>query len=93
MNTEKPSTEANEHVVESKHTKPILYATALSDEPRKKKVSFRYLNTNEMVKNADLAIPMASVEQVNNQFANSLYGYFIGKRLAFPIVENYVKNT
>ena len=36
---------------------------------------------------------MASVELVNNRLANSLFGYFLGKRLAFPIVENYVKNT
>ncbi|GKD45942.1 zinc knuckle CX2CX4HX4C containing protein, partial [Tanacetum coccineum] len=26
-------------------------------------------------------------------FKNTLYGYFIGKRLAFPLVENYVKNA
>ncbi|GJU08067.1 putative ribonuclease H-like domain-containing protein [Tanacetum coccineum] len=25
--------------------------------------------------------------------SNTLYGYFIGKRLAFPVVENYVKNA
>ncbi|GJW33277.1 hypothetical protein Tco_0053309 [Tanacetum coccineum] len=29
----------------------------------------------------------------NSRFANTLYGYFIGKILVFPLVENYVKNT
>ncbi|GKD82380.1 zinc knuckle CX2CX4HX4C containing protein, partial [Tanacetum coccineum] len=28
-----------------------------------------------------------------NPVSNTLYGFFIGKRLAFPLVENYVKNT
>ncbi|GKD91397.1 zinc knuckle CX2CX4HX4C containing protein, partial [Tanacetum coccineum] len=40
-----------------------------------------------------VAIPLVSVEEVSSHFANTLYGYFIGKRLAFLIVENYVKNT
>nr|GEW65389.1 reverse transcriptase domain-containing protein [Tanacetum cinerariifolium] len=34
-----------------------------------------------------------AVDEVSNQFVNTLYGYFIGKRLTFPIGENYVKNT
>ncbi|GJS90997.1 zinc knuckle CX2CX4HX4C containing protein, partial [Tanacetum coccineum] len=38
-------------------------------------------------------LPMASVKEVNHRFENSLYGHFVGKHLAFPIVENYVKNT
>ncbi|GJR16497.1 zinc knuckle CX2CX4HX4C containing protein [Tanacetum coccineum] len=42
---------------------------------------------------AAVAIPFAEVEAVCSRFANTLYGYFIGKRLAFPLVENYVKNT
>ncbi|GKA11304.1 putative RNA-directed DNA polymerase, partial [Tanacetum coccineum] len=40
-----------------------------------------------------VAIPLEAVEEVRSRFANTLYGYFIGKRLAFPLVENYVKNT
>ncbi|GJW25656.1 zinc knuckle CX2CX4HX4C containing protein [Tanacetum coccineum] len=42
---------------------------------------------------AAVAIPMVAVEEVSSRFSNTLYGYFIGKRLAFPLVENYVKNT
>ncbi|GJZ98588.1 hypothetical protein Tco_0671041 [Tanacetum coccineum] len=41
---------------------------------------------------ADVAIPLAAIGEVSNWFVNTLYGYFIGKRIAFPIVENYVKN-
>ncbi|GJY48093.1 RNA-directed DNA polymerase, eukaryota, reverse transcriptase zinc-binding domain protein [Tanacetum coccineum] len=41
--------------------------------------------------NYDVAIPLVAIKEVSNRFDNTLYGYFIGKRLAFPIVENYVK--
>ncbi|GJU28023.1 zinc knuckle CX2CX4HX4C containing protein [Tanacetum coccineum] len=42
---------------------------------------------------AAVAIPFEAVEEVKSRFSNTLYGFFIGKRLAFPLVENYVKNT
>nr|GEU61017.1 zinc knuckle CX2CX4HX4C [Tanacetum cinerariifolium] len=29
-------------------------------------------------------------EPMSTRFANTLYGYFIGKRIAFPVVEYYV---
>ncbi|GKD31564.1 zinc knuckle CX2CX4HX4C containing protein, partial [Tanacetum coccineum] len=37
--------------------------------------------------------PLSAVEEVSSRFTNTLYGYFIGKRRAFRLVENYVKNT
>ncbi|GKC06255.1 hypothetical protein Tco_0997865 [Tanacetum coccineum] len=48
-------------------------------------------NASKIVQGAHVAIPLVSVEEVSSRFANTLYGYFIGKRLAFPIVEIYVK--
>nr|GEW41559.1 hypothetical protein [Tanacetum cinerariifolium] len=60
------------------HAKPISYANVLNEEQPKKKFNFRSLKSNETVSDADLAIPMTSVEEVNNRFANTLYGYFIG---------------
>ena len=39
-----------------------------------------------------MCIPLEAVNEFRDRFGNTLYGYFIGKRLAFPIVENYVKN-
>ena len=91
MTSEKPNTEVNESVVESTHTKLVSYATTLNEDQPKRKVNFRPLN-NQTVEDADFTLPMKSVEEVNNRFVNTLYGYFIGKCLAFPIVENYVKN-
>ncbi|GJS31357.1 uncharacterized vacuolar membrane protein [Tanacetum coccineum] len=36
---------------------------------------------------------VAIFDKVKNKYENSLVGYFIGKSLAFPIVQNYVNNT
>ncbi|GJY39519.1 zinc knuckle CX2CX4HX4C containing protein, partial [Tanacetum coccineum] len=33
------------------------------------------------------------VETVSSRLANTLYGYFIGKRIAFPVVEYFVRNN
>nr|GEW03186.1 homeodomain-like protein [Tanacetum cinerariifolium] len=47
-------------------------------------------NTTANVPNGDeydVGFPMALVHEVNHRMKNSLYGYFIGKRLAFPVVE------
>uniref|UniRef100_A0A251VKA9 Uncharacterized protein n=1 Tax=Helianthus annuus TaxID=4232 RepID=A0A251VKA9_HELAN len=42
------------------------------------------MESSEVVDGADVVIPLASVKQVTDRYANTLYGYFLGKRLAFP---------
>ncbi|GKB95569.1 RNA-directed DNA polymerase, eukaryota, reverse transcriptase zinc-binding domain protein [Tanacetum coccineum] len=42
---------------------------------------------------ADVTLPKAAVDEVREHFANTLYGYFMGKRLAFRCVETLVKDT
>ncbi|GJT91736.1 zinc knuckle CX2CX4HX4C containing protein [Tanacetum coccineum] len=50
--------------------------------------------TNDVkVVGADVAIQITVVDEISDKFANTLYGYFIGDRLAFPIVEAYIKNA
>ncbi|GKD79448.1 zinc knuckle CX2CX4HX4C containing protein, partial [Tanacetum coccineum] len=51
------------------------------------------LRNDERVEGAVVALPFEAVEEVSARFNNTLYGYFIGKRLAFKLVENYVENT
>ncbi|GKC06005.1 zinc knuckle CX2CX4HX4C containing protein [Tanacetum coccineum] len=41
----------------------------------------------------DVWLPLDSVHEVNDKMKNSLYGYFIGKRLAFPVVEWFFSST
>ncbi|GJW77890.1 hypothetical protein Tco_0139572 [Tanacetum coccineum] len=58
-----------------------------------KAVRLKVMNNSELVQGANVAISLAAMEEVSNRFENTLYGYFIGHRLAFPLVENYVKNA
>ncbi|GKG00336.1 hypothetical protein Tco_0302026, partial [Tanacetum coccineum] len=65
---------------------PSSYAT---------KLSLTFLNRANIRKlkanvpndaDCDVWLPLASIHDVNDRTKNSLYVYFIGKRLAFPIV-------
>nr|GEW98612.1 retrotransposon protein, putative, Ty1-copia subclass [Tanacetum cinerariifolium] len=52
------------------------------------------LSTSPLPANgAAVAIPLEAVKEVSARFDNTFYGYFVGKKLSFPLVENYVKNT
>ncbi|GJX13048.1 hypothetical protein Tco_0204806, partial [Tanacetum coccineum] len=69
------------------------FAYVLQSKSIKKVVKITELRNDERVEGAAVAIPFDVVEEVSARFTNTLYGYFIGKRLAFKLVENYVKNT
>nr|GEX73429.1 hypothetical protein [Tanacetum cinerariifolium] len=69
------------------------YASLLQKHPNKKLVRISELRSDEIMEGAAVAIPLSAVEEVSARFENTLYGYFIGNRLAFPLVENYTKNT
>ncbi|GJZ92617.1 reverse transcriptase domain, reverse transcriptase zinc-binding domain protein [Tanacetum coccineum] len=77
----------------AENAKPASFAKIVQDKPIKKAVKITELRNSKVVEGAAIAIPIKAVEEVSSRFANTLYGYFIGKRLAFPLVENYVKNT
>ncbi|PWA74765.1 zinc knuckle CX2CX4HX4C [Artemisia annua] len=51
------------------------------------------LECSKKSNDVDLSVPMKVVEEVNNRFENMLYGYFLGQRLAFPVVDYYVRNA
>ncbi|GKE08485.1 zinc knuckle CX2CX4HX4C containing protein, partial [Tanacetum coccineum] len=42
---------------------------------------------------ASFVVPKRVVEEVSARFDNTLYGYFISKRVAFSVVEYYVRNN
>ncbi|GJZ30686.1 hypothetical protein Tco_0575733 [Tanacetum coccineum] len=69
------------------------FASVLQAKSNKKVVKIQELRNENVVEGAAVAIPFEAVEEVKSRFSNTLYGFFIGKRLAFPLVENYVKNT
>jgi hypothetical protein len=69
------------------------YAGATSNEPMKYMSNFRRLEYRKIINGVDLIVPMKVVEEVNTRYENTLYGYFLGKRIAFPDVDYYVRNV
>ncbi|GJR69256.1 reverse transcriptase domain, reverse transcriptase zinc-binding domain protein [Tanacetum coccineum] len=88
----KDSNQSKESVPIQPHVKPS-FASVVHDKPLKKIVKIKEMRSEERVDGATVAIPLEAIQEVNERFTNTLYGYFIGNRLAFPLVENYVKNT
>ncbi|GJV73133.1 putative reverse transcriptase domain-containing protein [Tanacetum coccineum] len=41
----------------------------------------------------DVVVPVESIRAISDRFANTAYGFFLGKRVAYPVVANYVRNT
>ncbi|GKE09994.1 stigma-specific STIG1 family protein, partial [Tanacetum coccineum] len=41
----------------------------------------------------DVVVPVESIRAISESFANIAYGFFLGNRVAYPIVANYVRNT
>ncbi|GJZ99754.1 zinc knuckle CX2CX4HX4C containing protein, partial [Tanacetum coccineum] len=41
----------------------------------------------------DISMPLRVVKNVSSCFENTLYNYFIGKHIAFPVVEYFVRNN
>jgi hypothetical protein len=64
--------------------KSVSYVVATSTEPQKHVSNFRRLECSKKKDDVDLSVPLKVVEEVNTRFKNTLYGYFLGQRLAFP---------
>ncbi|GJW21167.1 hypothetical protein Tco_0031789 [Tanacetum coccineum] len=75
------------------HAMKNTFVSVVASEPPKKKVNFRTLTNDEKVAESDFVLPLATIAEVKHKFANSLVGYFVGKSVAFTLVENYVTNT
>ena len=93
----KPAGGDNSNIVEPS-MKQTSYADKLKSsnkgsEKEQKKANFRFIKSESNKDGIDVVIPVEIVKKVTNRFENSLYGYFLGERLAFPVVENYVKNA
>nr|GEW92795.1 hypothetical protein [Tanacetum cinerariifolium] len=69
------------------------FANMFNADCSKQKVNFRSLVNEEKVETFDTVLPWAAMDKVKHKYVNSLVGYFIGKNLAFHVVQNYVTNT
>ena len=43
--------------------------------------------------NTEVQIPFSSVLEATSRYEHSLFDYFLGEKIAFPVVEQYVKNV
>nr|GEU39555.1 hypothetical protein [Tanacetum cinerariifolium] len=74
---------------------PKSFATVVKDNAKHShaKVNFRTMVNPDKVADSDFVLPMVAIQAVQNRFANSLVGFFVGKCVAFQLVKNYVTNT
>ncbi|GJU07546.1 hypothetical protein Tco_1123976 [Tanacetum coccineum] len=71
---------------------PTSYAKLFTGDKSKKSVNFRTLIT-PAENGVDVVVPVESIKSISERFANTTYGFFLGKRVAYPVVANYVRNT
>ncbi|XP_021996210.1 uncharacterized protein LOC110893407 [Helianthus annuus] len=57
------------------------------------KVNFRSLVSESVHEGCDVVLPRESVRSVHDKMANTLVGYFLGDRVAYPVVDYYVRNN
>ncbi|XP_021991387.1 uncharacterized protein LOC110888155 [Helianthus annuus] len=73
---------------------PISYADKLKSSSRnKREINFRLMKPMETRDDADVVIPKEVIKKAQDKLENVLYGYFLGNRLPFPVVEYYAKNV
>ncbi|XP_071727851.1 uncharacterized protein [Rutidosis leptorrhynchoides] len=59
-----------------------------------KRVNFRLMeNITPTTEEVDVELPLSSVIEAVDRYSNMLYGYFVGKRLAYPVVKHYVMSV
>ncbi|GJT39992.1 reverse transcriptase domain-containing protein [Tanacetum coccineum] len=73
--------------------KPMSFASVVNSKQVYKKVNFQAFVNGERVDNHDTVLPKYAINNVKKRYENSLVRFFVGKSLAFPIVQNYVNNT
>ncbi|GKA38562.1 hypothetical protein Tco_0731113 [Tanacetum coccineum] len=70
------------------------FASLVTNEAVTSKINFRSLESDKPINaKAEVKILETSIFDAHSRFGFSLYGYFIGKIVAFPVVEYYVKNA
>ncbi|GJW62147.1 putative reverse transcriptase domain-containing protein [Tanacetum coccineum] len=68
-----------------------LYAN-ITSKPSRKKVMVRTLFTPGG-NGIDVVVPVDSIRAISARFANTAYGLFLWKKVAYPVVANYVRNA
>ncbi|GJW13034.1 reverse transcriptase domain, reverse transcriptase zinc-binding domain protein [Tanacetum coccineum] len=64
----------------------------VTGEPSRKALNFCSLFT-PAGNGVDVIVPVESIRAISERFANTAYGFFLGKRVAYLAVANYIRNT
>ncbi|GJV39491.1 BTB/POZ/MATH-domains containing protein [Tanacetum coccineum] len=64
----------------------------ITGKPSGKKVNVRTLFTPGG-NGIDVVVSVDSIRAISERFANTAYGFFLGKKVAYPVAANYVRNT
>ncbi|GKC83887.1 zinc knuckle CX2CX4HX4C containing protein [Tanacetum coccineum] len=67
------------------------YANVTS-KPSRNSMSFRTLIT-PAGNGVNVVVPVESIRAISERFVNTTYGFFLGKRVAYPVVANYVRSS
>ncbi|GJV11564.1 hypothetical protein Tco_1353105 [Tanacetum coccineum] len=96
VNKEDNLQDENDGLTPSKYTanpnQSTSYVNLFTGGPSRNAMNFRTLFTLAG-KGVDVVVPVKSIRAISEQFANTAYGFFLGKCVAYPIVANYVRNT
>nr|GEU40259.1 hypothetical protein [Tanacetum cinerariifolium] len=76
-------------IIQDKPRSYVGVAGGSKMKPSKSKANFRSLSSKNLCEGANFSIPRKVVETISTRFANTLYGYFPGKLISFPVVEYY----
>ncbi|GJW53426.1 zinc knuckle CX2CX4HX4C containing protein [Tanacetum coccineum] len=79
--------------INTKSTSYVGAAGASTKDQPKINSNFRPLVTDPVFDGVNISIPCKVAEKVSTRFEHTLYGYFIGKRMAFLVVEYYARNN
>nr|GEY59013.1 hypothetical protein [Tanacetum cinerariifolium] len=63
----------------------------ITGKPSVKKVNVRTLFTPGG-NGIDVVVPVDSIRAISERFANTSYGFFLGKKVAYPLIANYHPN-
>nr|GEV39050.1 hypothetical protein [Tanacetum cinerariifolium] len=86
-----PSLPTHETISAGNAPDKSLYANVTGKSSRTK-VNFHTLFTPRG-NGIDVVVPIESIRAISERFVNTAYGFFLGKRLAYSVVANYVRNT
>ncbi|GKA34484.1 reverse transcriptase domain-containing protein [Tanacetum coccineum] len=89
-NGEVVANNSNVGAAEKEHTKGSFASMV---QPVEKKLNFRAFVNDIKASDYDCVLPQVAMEKVKGRYENSIVGYFLGKDIAFQVVQNYVTNT